>query len=107
MPAVVVLDDLSEEGLALLGAAEEVTYEVRTGLQGEQLRATLKEFDGAICRSGVKLTADMLEGNRRLKAVVRAGVGTDNIDKAAAVKNIECLTNTCECKCTPRYPGQC
>ena len=94
MPAVVVLDDLSEEGLALLGAAEGITYEVRTGLQGEQLRATLKEFDGAICRSGVKLTADVLEGNRRLKAVVRAGVGTDNIDKAAATRAGIVVMNT-------------
>ncbi len=94
MRAVVVLDDLSEEGLALLGAAEGTTYEVRTGLQGEQLRATLKEFDGAICRSGVKLTADVLEGNRRLKAVVRAGVGTDNIDKAAATRAGIVVMNT-------------
>ncbi|MCH7752034.1 MAG: phosphoglycerate dehydrogenase, partial [Planctomycetes bacterium] len=94
MPAVVVLDDLSEEGLALLGAAEGITYEVRTGLKGDGLRATLKEFDGAICRSGVKLTADVLEGNRRLKAVVRAGVGTDNIDKAAATRAGIVVMNT-------------
>ena len=30
------------------------------------------EFDGAICHSGVKITGDMLEGNRRLKAIARA-----------------------------------
>ena len=94
MPHVIVLDDLSEEGLALLGAAPGISYEVRTGLKGAELRSALKEFDGAICRSGVKLTADMLEGNRRLKAVVRAGVGTDNIDKAAATRAGIVVMNT-------------
>ena len=40
----------------------------------------------AVCRSGVKITAESLEGNKTLKAIVRAGVGTDNIDKAAATR---------------------
>lgn len=83
---VVVLDNISNEGLALLDQAQDIQYEVRTGLAGAELRETLADFDGAICRSGVKITADVLNGNRRLKAIVRAGVGTDNIDKAAATR---------------------
>ena len=59
---------------------------MRTGLKGDALREALAEFDGAICRSGVKITADVLAGNHRLKAIVRAGVGTDNIDKEAATR---------------------
>jgi D-3-phosphoglycerate dehydrogenase len=86
MPRVIVLDTLSPEGLELLARAPGVEHEVRTGLQGEALRAALAEFDGAICRSGVKITAQALEGNRRLKAIVRAGVGTDNIDSRAATR---------------------
>jgi D-3-phosphoglycerate dehydrogenase len=86
MPKVIVLDTLSQEGLDLLAAAKGVAHEVRTGLKGEALRAALGEFDGAICRSGVKITADVLEGNHRLKAIVRAGVGTDNIDSRAATR---------------------
>jgi D-3-phosphoglycerate dehydrogenase len=86
MPRVIVLDTLAQEGLDMLAAAPGIEYEVRTGLKGDALRAALAEFDGAICRSGVKITADALEGNRRLKAIVRAGVGTDNIDKDAATR---------------------
>src|SRR6185312_10954199 len=86
MPKVLVLDTLAQEGLALLAAAPGITHEVRTGLKGEALGAALAECDGAICRSGVKITADVLEGNRRLKAIVRAGVGTDNIDSKAATR---------------------
>src|SRR5580698_1528966 len=86
MPRVVVLDTLAPEGLDLLAKATGVEHEVRTGLKGDSLRSALAEFDGAICRSGVKITADALEGNRRLKAIVRAGVGTDNIDSRAATR---------------------
>ncbi|MGY8768150.1 MAG: phosphoglycerate dehydrogenase [Pirellulales bacterium] len=81
---VIVLDTLADEGLQLLDQAEGVEYEVRTGLKGDDLRSALQDFDGAICRSGVKITAESLEGNTRLKAIARAGVGTDNIDKKAA-----------------------
>ncbi|MFM2094021.1 MAG: hypothetical protein RIS70_1145 [Planctomycetota bacterium] len=84
---IIVLDTVSPEGLALLDAAKPgIEYEVRTGLKGADLRQALSEFDGAICRSGVKITAESLEGNRRLRAIVRAGVGTDNIDKTAATR---------------------
>jgi D-3-phosphoglycerate dehydrogenase len=86
MPRVIVLDTLAQEGLDMLEAAPGIEYEVRTGLKGDALKSALAEFDGAICRSGVKITAESLEGNRRLKAIVRAGVGTDNIDKSAATR---------------------
>jgi len=86
MPKVIVLDTLAQEGLDLLAAAKGIEHEVRTGLKGDALRSALAEFDGAICRSGVKITADALEGNHRLKAIVRAGVGTDNIDSKAATR---------------------
>ena len=80
------MDNLAQEGLDLLESAGNIEYEVRTGLAGEDLRQALLEFDGAICRSGVKITGEALEGNRRLKAIARAGVGTDNIDKETATR---------------------
>lgn len=87
MPKIIVLDTISPDGLALLdAAAPRIQYDVRTGLKGAELRQALQEYDGAICRSGVKITAESLEGNRRLRAIVRAGVGTDNIDKTAATR---------------------
>lgn len=86
MSRVIVLDNIAQEGLDLLEAAEGIEYEVQTGLKGDDLRQALTEFDGAVCRSGVKITAEALERNRRLKAIVRAGVGTDNIDKPMATR---------------------
>lgn len=94
MLRVIVLDDIALEGLALLDAAEGIAYDVRTGLAGDALRQALIEYDGAVCRSGVKIEAPALEGNRRLRAIVRAGVGTDNIDKAPATRQGIVVMNT-------------
>ncbi len=80
----------------LLDAAKSrgIDYEVRTGLKGDALREALSQFEGAICRSGVKITADALAGNTKLRAIVRAGVGTDNIDKDAATRQGIVVMNT-------------
>lgn len=94
MPKVIVLDNIAQEGLDLLDAAEGIEYDVRTGLAGEELREALTHYEGAICRSGVKITAESLEGNRSLKAIVRAGVGTDNIDKPTATRQGIVVMNT-------------
>jgi D-3-phosphoglycerate dehydrogenase len=83
MARIIVLDNIASEGLAKLDAAG-IEYDIKTGLKGEELREALAQYDGAVCRSGVKITAESLAGNKSLKAIVRAGVGTDNIDKAAA-----------------------
>lgn len=83
---IIVLDDLATEGLEKLDAAPGIEYDIKIGLKGDELREALLGYDGAVCRSGVKLTSESLEGNTRLKAIVRAGVGTDNIDKPTATR---------------------
>ncbi len=83
---ILVLDPIAREGLELLEANPEFEYEIRVGLKGDDLRKSLNEFDAAIVRSGVKITAESLQGNKKLRAIARAGVGTDNIDKNAATR---------------------
>ena len=50
MPSIIVLDKLSPDGIALLdaAAANGISYEVRTGLAGDELREALAQHDGAI-----------------------------------------------------------
>ena len=91
---IVVLDNLAQEGIDLLEADDHIQHDVRTGMQQQELRVALAEYDGAICRSGVQITADVLTGNRRTKAIVRAGVGTDNIDRGAATRQGIVVMNT-------------
>src|SRR6476620_924767 len=83
---IVILDPIAEEGLEMLSAASGIEDEVKTGLKGNDLKQALAAADGAICRSGVTISGDVLEGNKRLRAIARAGVGTDNIDKEAATR---------------------
>ncbi|MEM1226388.1 MAG: phosphoglycerate dehydrogenase [Planctomycetota bacterium] len=94
MHRIIVLDNIAQEGIDLLEAADDIEYEVRTGLKGDELRQALDEFDAGILRSGVKITAESLEGNTRLKALARAGVGTDNIDKESATRRGIVVMNT-------------
>jgi D-3-phosphoglycerate dehydrogenase len=83
---VLVTDKLAEEGLALLRQEPEIEVVVDTALAKDpaKLRAALAEADGIIIRSGTRLTAEVLEGQTRLRAIARAGVGVDNIDVPAA-----------------------
>ena len=62
----------------------------------ESLGTTLREFDILVIRSATKVTADILEISKesKLKLIIRAGVGIDNIDIAYAKKVGIQVTNT-------------
>ncbi|MDR1924113.1 MAG: phosphoglycerate dehydrogenase [Planctomycetaceae bacterium] len=94
MTRIVILDPISDDGKKILRAVSGFEVEEHIGLSGVALRDCLSLFDGAIARSGVKITAESLEGNTRLKAIARAGVGVDNIDTAAATRAGIVVMNT-------------
>ncbi len=88
MARILVTDKLADEGLALLKNDPDIEVVVRTDLAKDVagLRAALAESDALIVRSGTQVTAEVLEGQTRLRAIARAGVGVDNIDVAAATR---------------------
>lgn len=91
---VLVTDSLAEEGLSLLKSAPGIEVVVATKLDFAGLREALATADGIVIRSGTRLTAEVLAGQSRLKAIVRAGVGVDNIDAAAATREGIVVMNT-------------
>lgn len=91
---VLITDNLSPAGLDILKQSLQIEVDVRSGLSPEQVRDALHEADGIIIRSATKLTAPILKGQPRLKAIVRAGVGVDNIDLAAATREGIVVMNT-------------
>src|SRR5438876_864420 len=93
MPRVFISDKLESSGLELLRQAG-IELDERSGLSGPALQEALQAADGMIVRSGTRLTAELLENPGRLKAVVRAGVGVDNIDVAAATRRGIVVMNT-------------
>jgi D-3-phosphoglycerate dehydrogenase len=93
MPRVLIADQLEPAGVELLRNAG-IEVQTRLGLKGPELAAALREFDGLICRSQPKVTAECLENPGRLRAIARAGVGVDNIDVPAATRRGVVVMNT-------------
>ena len=94
MHRILIADKLPPEGLQVLQASDQIELDMRAGLQGEELAQALAEADGVVIRSGTTLTAELLEKAEKLKVIVRAGVGVDNIDLPAATRHGKVVMNT-------------
>ncbi|MBN1316026.1 MAG: phosphoglycerate dehydrogenase [Anaerolineales bacterium] len=81
---ILVTDNLSSQGLALLESADDVEFDVVTGLSQEALAERIPGYDGLIIRSSVKVTEDVLAAANKLSVIGRAGVGVDNVDLPSA-----------------------
>src|SRR6516162_6743328 len=93
MSRVLICDSLESPGLDLLRQAG-IELDERTGLKGEPLKEALRAADGCIVRSATRITAYLLENPGKLRAIVRAGVGVDTIDVAAATRKGIVVMNT-------------
>lgn len=77
---IIVTDEVTGEGLALLQGDPRITLDVRLGLSKEALHACIGEYDAIITRSGTTVDQALLDAATNLKIVARAGVGIDNVD---------------------------
>src|SRR4051794_17543181 len=93
MPRVFIGEKLESAGLEMLRQAG-FELDEREKLQGDALKEALRAADGAIVRSKPILTAAEFEEPGKLRAVVRAGVGVDTIDVAAATRKGIIVMNT-------------
>jgi D-3-phosphoglycerate dehydrogenase / 2-oxoglutarate reductase len=93
MPRVLISDKLETPGIDLLRQAG-IDLDERAGLKGDALKEAVRAADGIIVRSGTQVTAELLEDPGKLRCVVRAGVGVDNIDVAAATRQGIVVMNT-------------
>jgi len=93
MARVLISDKLESPGLDLLRQAG-IELDERHGLTGAVLQDAMRAADGMIVRSGTRVTAELLENPGKMRAVVRAGVGVDNIDVAAATRKGIVVMNT-------------
>jgi D-3-phosphoglycerate dehydrogenase / 2-oxoglutarate reductase len=93
MPRVLISDKLEPAGLDLLRQAG-IDLDERHGLKGASLQEAVRAADAVIVRSQTLITAELLDNPGKLRAVVRAGVGVDNIDVAAATRKGIVVMNT-------------
>ena len=95
MPSrVLVSDPISEKGVELLNAHPDITADFKVGLAPEELLSIIGEYDALIVRSQTKVTPEVFAAATKLKAVGRAGVGVDNIDRDAANSHGVIVMNT-------------
>src|SRR5436853_6146750 len=93
MPRVFISDKLGANGLELLKKSG-LEVDSRPGLKDKALLEAMQAADGMVVRSETKVTAELLEHPGKLRAIVRAGVGVDNIDVAAATRRGIVVMNT-------------
>ena len=93
MPRIFISDKLEAGGIDLLKASG-LDIDNRPGLKDAALLEAMQAADGMIVRSGTKVTAQLLDNPGKLRAIVRAGVGVDNIDVAAATRKGIVVMNT-------------
>lgn len=91
---VLVSDPISDRGVDLLNAHPDITADFKTGLSPEELISVIGDYDALVVRSQTKVTAEVLAAANKLKAVGRAGVGVDNIDRQAATDHGVIVMNT-------------
>jgi len=94
MAKLLVADKLDQSVLQELQASEKLEIDVKIGLSEDELSKVVGQYDGMIIRSGVKVTAKVLENPGNLRAIARAGVGVDNVDLQAATKAGVLVMNT-------------
>ncbi len=90
---VLISDTMSSQAAAVFKSRgiEAVTA---PKLSPEELADIIGDFDGLAVRSSTKVTPELLQHAPRLKAVGRAGIGTDNIDKLACTEQGVVVMNT-------------
>jgi D-3-phosphoglycerate dehydrogenase len=91
---VLVSDAIAPEAIEQLRAVPGIEVNYAPDLKPDALRPHLADAEGLIVRSATKVTADLIATAPKLKVVVRAGVGVDNVDVAAASRRGIIVMNT-------------
>ncbi|MDY3112922.1 MAG: NAD(P)-dependent oxidoreductase, partial [Helicobacter sp.] len=77
---IIVCDHIHKSGLDLLAKNTDVEMLNLAHLPKDELKKELHKADVAITRSSTDVDSSFLEAAPKLRAVVRAGVGVDNVD---------------------------
>jgi len=90
---ILISDKMSNKVEDVLNS-KSIDYDIKTGMEPEELKSVIDNYDGILIRSATKLSADILENCSNLKVIGRAGVGVDNVDLDTATKNKILVMNT-------------
>ena len=92
---VLVSDKLSETAVQIFrDRGIDVDFDPSIGKDKDKLLAVIDQYDGLAIRSATKATEKIINAATNLKVIGRAGIGVDNIDRAAASKKGVIVMNT-------------
>lgn len=90
---ILISDKMSDKVEDVL-KSKSIDYDIKTGMDPEELKSVIDQYDGILIRSATKLTSNILADCKNLKVIGRAGVGVDNVDLETATKNKILVMNT-------------
>ena len=94
-PKVLVSDKLSETAVQIFrDRGIEVDFDPSIGKDKDKLLSVIDQYDGLAIRSATKATDKIINAASNLKVIGRAGIGVDNIDRAAASRKGVIVMNT-------------
>jgi D-3-phosphoglycerate dehydrogenase len=94
MTKILIADGMDKAALEELRAVPGFEVTVAKGMSEADLIATVPGYRAVVVRSASKITRPVIEAGKDLKVLVRAGIGLDNIDSAAAKEKGIFVTNT-------------
>ncbi|MEO0356963.1 MAG: phosphoglycerate dehydrogenase [Pseudomonadota bacterium] len=95
MVKVLISDKLSEAAVQIFkDRGVDVDFQPDLGKDKAKLEAIIGDYDGLAIRSATKATEKIINAADNLKVIGRAGIGVDNIDRAAASKKGIIVMNT-------------
>jgi D-3-phosphoglycerate dehydrogenase len=94
MKKVLVSDPMNPEAFEKLKSIPGVEITEKTGMNEEELVNFIPEFHIAVIRGATKMTRNVIQAASSLELIVRAGIGLDNVDRAAAEEKGVRVNNT-------------
>jgi D-3-phosphoglycerate dehydrogenase len=94
MKKILVADALDKESLDKLKAIPGFEVTVKTGMDEAELVKTIPPFHATVVRGATKVTRKAIQAASNMELIIRAGIGLDNIDAAAAKEKGIQVANT-------------
>ena len=94
MKKILIADPLNPEAFEALKSVPDFEVTLKTGMDEEELIKTIPDFQAVVVRSATKVTKNAIDAASSLEIIVRAGIGLDNIDVAAAKEKGIQVANT-------------
>ncbi len=84
MKKILIADSLDKEAVEALQAVPGFEVTVKAGLDEAGLVQVIPGYNAVVVRSATKITKPVVDASQGLEIIVRAGIGLDNVDAAAA-----------------------